>query len=190
MTNPSSLLPGHFYHIYNRGNNHENIFIQERNYAYFLRLWNRYINPIADTYAFCLLRNHFHFLVWIKDLDTFPEKYRKTVSKPFSNLFDAYARTINLTYQRSGALFERPFRQIEVNTPTYVKRLIAYIHQNPQKHGFVDDFRTWPYSSYKVILNPDQISPVKPPLTLELFGGRESFLVDHTELQDLEGVEE
>ena len=60
---------GHYYHIYNRGNNREDIFIQERNYRYFLRLYAKHIEPMADTYAYCLLRNHFHFLVRIKDLD-------------------------------------------------------------------------------------------------------------------------
>lgn len=63
MTSKIPLLPGVFYHIYNRGNNRENIFIEERNYTLFMNLYSRYIPPIADTYAYCLLRNHFHFLV-------------------------------------------------------------------------------------------------------------------------------
>jgi REP element-mobilizing transposase RayT len=51
------------YHIYNRGVNRENIFIEERNYAHFLTLYTKYIVPVADTFAYCLLRNHFHLLV-------------------------------------------------------------------------------------------------------------------------------
>ena len=58
---------GVFYHIYSRGNNSENIFIQERNYAYFMELWWKHISPIAETWAFSLLRNHFHAAVYIKD---------------------------------------------------------------------------------------------------------------------------
>ena len=38
-------------------------------------------------------------------------------------------------------------------------QLVTYIHQNPQKHGFVNDFRTWPYSSYQALLsaNPTRL---------------------------------
>jgi putative transposase len=66
MTSPTPLQPGQYYHIYNRGNNRENVFIEKRNYPYFLKLYARHIEPVADTYAYCLLRNHFHFLVRIK----------------------------------------------------------------------------------------------------------------------------
>jgi len=44
--------------IYNRGNNRENLFIEERNYHYFFKLYTHYIYPIADTYAYCPMRNH------------------------------------------------------------------------------------------------------------------------------------
>jgi len=65
MTHPAPLEFGRIYHIYNRGNNRENIFVQERNYAYFLKLWTKYIDPIDDTYSYCLLRNHFHTVAFI-----------------------------------------------------------------------------------------------------------------------------
>ena len=90
MTKSITLQPGNYYHIFNRGNNRENIFIQERNYYYFLQLYTRYIDPVADTFAYCLLRNHFHLLVRIKDTADSPF----TPSQHFSHLFNAYARTI------------------------------------------------------------------------------------------------
>jgi putative transposase len=52
---------GQYYHIYNRGNNKENIFIEEKNYNYFLEKIKKYILPIADVYAYCLLKNHFSY---------------------------------------------------------------------------------------------------------------------------------
>jgi len=67
---PTDIPPithGMFYHIYNRWNNHENIFIQEWNYTYFMELWWKHLNPIADTWAYCLLRNHFHATVYIRN---------------------------------------------------------------------------------------------------------------------------
>ena len=61
MTSPSPLEYGQYYHIYNRGNNGENLFFEERNYPYFLKLYAHHILPVADTYAYCLLRNHFQY---------------------------------------------------------------------------------------------------------------------------------
>jgi putative transposase len=66
VTGPGPLQHGQFYHVYNRGNNRQNLFIEERNYAYFLKLYARRVEPVTDTYAYCLLPNHFHVLVWIK----------------------------------------------------------------------------------------------------------------------------
>lgn len=54
---------GQTYHIYNRGNNRENLFVEPRNYPYFLNLYAKHILPIAETYAYCLLPNHFHFAI-------------------------------------------------------------------------------------------------------------------------------
>ncbi len=61
------LYSGQVYHIYNRGINRENIFIEDRNYYYFLELYSRHIVPVADTFAYSLLKNHFHLMVRIKD---------------------------------------------------------------------------------------------------------------------------
>jgi len=49
------LEPNCYCHIYNRGNNRETIFREERNYTYFLKLWKKHVSPIADTYAYSLL---------------------------------------------------------------------------------------------------------------------------------------
>ena len=61
------LIPGNFYHIYNRGIDSCNLFIEPDNYEYFLSLYDKYISPVADTYAWVLMPNHFHFLVRLKE---------------------------------------------------------------------------------------------------------------------------
>ena len=68
MANPATLEYGQYYHIYNRGNNRASLFAEERNYAYFLNLYAKHVEPVARTFAYCLLPNHFHLLVQIKDL--------------------------------------------------------------------------------------------------------------------------
>ncbi|MBI5650247.1 MAG: transposase [Chloroflexi bacterium] len=158
MSKPISLEPGLYYHIYNRGTNRENIFIEQRNYAHFLKLYGKYIEPIADTYAYCLLRNHFHLLVRIKLIaERDPKGFENPsglVQDPsifFSNFFNAYAKSINLAYNRTGSLFQHPFGRIEIKTDEYFAKLVTYIHQNPQKHGLIDDFREWAYSSYNAM---------------------------------------
>jgi REP-associated tyrosine transposase len=75
------------------------------------------------------------------------------VYQVFSNFFNAYTKAINKAYGRTGSLFEHPFGRIEVTSEAYYSRLIIYIHRNPQKHGFVTDFRDWPYSSYHALLS-------------------------------------
>jgi len=169
---------GNFYHIFSRGNNRESLFAEERNYDLFLRLWAKHTSQVAETHAYCLLGNHFHFFVQIKDEKDVAAKWIGSLSKPFSNLFNAYARTFNETYHRSGALFTRPFHRLKVESDAYRLSLIAYIHQNPQKHGFVDDFRDWPYSSYRTLLS-SQPTRLKRDEVIALFSGREQFVEFH-----------
>ena len=115
-----------------------NIFIEGHNYHHFLNLYARYIEPVADTYSYCLLPNHFHLLVWIKTLREQEEwskhdadekdapnslglslfKPRKP-SQQFSNLLNAYAKAINKAYDRTGSLFQNPFGRIEVTSNLY-----------------------------------------------------------------------
>ena len=194
-TNIPSITYGTFYHIYNRGNNHENIFVQERNYAYFLKLWWKHVSPVADTCAYCLLRNHFHIVAYIKnreeptaDLTGFNKKIKQP-SQYFSNFFNAYARGVNIAVQRTGALFERPFKRIPVDSESYLLRLIVYIHQNPQKHKFVSDFRDWNYSSFHE-LSSDVPTHLSRDRVVQLFGSQADFVRIHQEIQPLEDFED
>ncbi len=178
----TKLCPGVFYHIYNRGNNGENIFREGRNYPYFLQLYARHVSQVVETYAYCLLKNHFHLMIRVADS---PDG--ESASQKFSNFFNAYSKAFNLSYQRTGALFQRPFQRIPVEKDSYYLALIAYIHFNSQKHGFVDNFRNWPYSSYPPLLTT-QSTRLAREQVLGFFGGRDRFLEYHSGL-DLKSVE-
>ena len=80
MTSPSPLLYNTYYHIYNRGVNGENIFIEERNYEHFLNLFAKHIEPVCDLFGYCMLRNHFHVSVRVKSEEEILET-RKTLDK-------------------------------------------------------------------------------------------------------------
>ncbi len=209
------LYPGQVYHIYNRGINRENIFIEDRNYYYFLELYTRHISPVADTFAYSLLKNHFHLMVRIKESRdknltgsdanlsgsaASPREENLTgsdanlsgsmgrarleevsdseASRAFANFFNANAKGINKTYGRTGALFQRPFGRRWVFSNEYFLILIAYIHQNPQKHGLIADFREWPFSSYNTLISHKPTRLVRDEV-LEWFQGREQFIAFH-----------
>ena len=197
MTSPAPLLFDTYYHIYNRGVNGENIFIEERNYDLFLNLFEKHITPVCDLFSYCMLRNHFHVSVRTKSeeqiLETrktlkVSETFRvsnqdkplgsKYISDQFSNFFNAYAKTINKAYGRTGSLFQHPFGRVPITSDRQFWNVIAYIHQNPQKHGFVKDFRNWKYSSYGIILTEKKTS-VNRGKVLEWFGNRDEYLKLH-----------
>jgi len=146
---------------------------------------------MADTFAYCLLKNHFHVMVRIKDEDTIrlDKSSRLVKSKPglvtnqFKNFFISYAKAINKAYERTGALFQRPFGRRDVTSDEYFARLVHYIHFNPQKHGFVKNYRTYPYSSYTIILS-GQPGIVERNKVLEWFGGIDAFVEFHNKMTD------
>lgn len=222
MTSPSPLLYDTYYHIYNRGNNRENIFIQERNYDHFMRLYEKHISPIADTFAYCLLRNHFHVSLRTKSKEEILDNWKKTLkvskktlrvfsaneqpdgqgflvnreasqpgkplgsltpgddylSQQFSNFFNAYAKSINNAYDRTGSLFQHPFGRVPITSDRQFWNVIAYIHQNPQKHGFVKDFRDWKWSSYGLLLS-EKPTKLNREVVMEWFGNKESYIELH-----------
>lgn len=186
MSKSAPLQYGNYYHIYNRGNNREDLFVEERNYPYFLKLHTKYVEPIADTYAYCLLCNHFHFLVRFnerEDLTGFENLSGLRVSNPsqnLSNFFNAYAKAFNKAYDRTGALFQRPFGRAKVESQTHLMWLVVYIHQNPQEHGFVSDFRGWTYSSYRALISTKP-TRLKRQAVLEWFDGLKGFEIAHRE---------
>jgi hypothetical protein len=207
MTSPSPLLYNTYYHIYNRGVNGENLFVQERNYDLFLKLYEKHLSPVTDLFAYCLLKNHFHLLLRVKSEDEIiiktlrvfdsnliqasqantsnldPGKPAKPLGSPgyvsdrFSNFFNAYAKTINKAYGRTGSLFQHPFGRVPITTDKQFWNVIAYIHQNPQKHEFVKDFRNWKYSSYETLLNLDgKRTLIDRAEVMKWFGTREDYL--------------
>ena len=102
----------------------------------------------------------------------------KYISDQFSNFFNAYAKTINKAYGRTGSLFQHPFGRVPITSDRQFWNVIAYIHQNPQKHKFVKDFREWKYSSYGIILS-DVKTSVNRSKVMEWFGNKDEYLELH-----------
>jgi len=191
------ILHGRYYHIYNRGNNGIDVFLEAENYYHFLRLYAKYIEPIAETYAWCLLKNHFHILVRIKEKTEIVESeltYTTTEnpkiinpSKQFSHLFNAYTQAVNKRHNRTGSLFETTFQRKLVSSEKYFQRLIFYIHNNPVHHGFVKQMSLYPWSSFETMLS-SKPTKLRRNEVIELFGDVENFILYHNQQQNLNEI--
>ncbi len=177
-----------FYHIWNRGNNRENLFYNSGNYEYFIRQYDYYLDPVAETYAFCLLPNHFHLLIRTKQFRYNSETAKNNmnpVSAAFRKLFTAYSQAINIQQKRTGSLFQKPFKRLEVTTTQQLANLVHYIHINPQKHGISEDFRYYPWSSFERIIK-SRPSKLKKELVIKWFDTKDNYLKYHSQEPDLQ----
>ncbi len=124
------------YHIYNRTNNEEALFLNDGNRLFFLRRYKELLLPFTDTYCWCLLSNHFHLLVKIKpDKNiksflkskpitelTITEKkfminkatFSELIENVFKRFFQSYALAFNKMHLRKGNLFYKPFKRVKI----------------------------------------------------------------------------
>jgi len=182
MPHPQALLLDQFYYIYNHAIADLTLFRRRDDYHRFLRLYAKHIEPVADTYAFNLLPDHFHLLIRTKApheqaLPGYITSPREP-SQHFSNLFNAYAKYYNRRYQHKGPLFLRPFRRKEIDNVHYNKLLMVYIHQNAQRHGLVMNFNEWPYTSYHLFLS-EKPSRLKRSEAMSWFSNEADFIARH-----------
>ncbi len=140
---------GSFYHIYNRGNDKQTVFFQERNYHFFLQKVEKYIAPNADLLAWCLMPNHFHFLVKANAASAKIIKEKpipiNALTEGIRLLLSSYAKAIQKQESITGNLFQQKtkFKCVDV----YLSTAFHYIHQNPLRSNLVDRLEDWPWSS-------------------------------------------
>lgn len=162
------IISEQYYHIYNCGNNREDIFIEEQNYPYFLEQLKKHIIPVAHILSYCLLKNHFHLLINTKNVED------KKISQAFSNFFNAYAKAINKKYGRKGSLFQRKFQRKRIDSEDYLRKLAVYINLNPVIHGFCEDYKDYKHSSYNALVS-DRPTSLERAFVIDLFDDRENF---------------
>lgn len=184
------LLGGSYYHIFNRGINRGILFFQPKNYEYFLSLWKKYLNECVEVLAYCLLPNHFHFLIKLSEkieiksnsgeiqLIESEGEIGELVSERLRRLFISYSQAINKQEQRTGGLFVRNFKRIEIEDEEHLKYLFFYIHFNPEKHTIGTGFKNYKYSSYNAYISNKSTS-ISKTHGLELFDGIDGILNFH-----------
>jgi len=170
------LYKDKIYHIYNRGNGNEKIFFAEKNYDYFLRQYKKYLSDYLETFAYCLLINHFHLLVRIKSDN--PE----LLSEKFRNFFISYSMAVNIQEKRKGNLFQRAFKRKIIDDENYFYSAVYYIHANPVHHNVIRDLRDYKFSSYNSLIGKSNTMLCRDEV-IEWFGGKEKFISYHTEMK-------
>jgi REP element-mobilizing transposase RayT len=192
----SKLETNRIYHIYNRSIGKEKIFLTPDNYHFFLMKYKLYISPIAKTYCYCLMPNHFHFLVKIKNetelkrvfnLSEVNDQISDKISKCFSNLFSSYTQSFNSQRNRQGSLFKKVFKRIMLTDEDIFTKLVHYIHFNPVKANLCRKPENWRYSSYNAIISTKN-TMIDKKTVIDMFDGIENFMYCHRYSPEVTGI--
>jgi REP element-mobilizing transposase RayT len=160
---------GQIYHVYNRSISNVELYYTDENCRYFLKKWNKYFDAYFDVYAYCLIPNHFHFLVKVKPIDDVVRAaikrectkaasnfldgnilYPTFLEDQFKRLFSGYAQALNRELNgRRGAVLEKRFKRVKIKTRERFLEMLFYIHHNPIHHGLFGDYDVWAFSSYQ-----------------------------------------
>jgi REP element-mobilizing transposase RayT len=208
------FVPGGFFHVFNRTNHRGLMFKTTEHRKFFLDQYEVFLIDYVDTYAWCLMGNHFHFLIRVKSEEEIFEKlqqipaderiktqqkflesvegdrdYHSIVKMQFTRLFTVYAMMFNCAHGCTGNLFYRPFKRVEVKTENHLLWLVYYIHSNPRKHKILRVFSRYKWSSYTTFLSKKK-TKLRRQEVLEWFGGIENFISFHTRDQESPDITE
>lgn len=132
-----------YYHVYNRGVNKQNIFLDDFDRYYFLKLCRKALPKYeAKIHAFCLMHNHYHLLIYTSKANL--SKTMKYIGETFSRYYLSKYKSLN----KSGHTFMSRYGRKIIQTDEYMETLISYIHLNPVKDRFVEHPSHYRWSSY------------------------------------------
>ena len=206
------LIASTSFHVYNRTNNKGILFKDDEDRTTFLGKYKEYVSEYTDTYAFCLLGNHFHFVTRVKSVEEITkiveliprekrgiaqQKYLnvevknrtvfEVIERQFNKFFTSYAKYFNKKYKRQGNLFTRRFKRIAVQNEVHFGKLICYVHKNPRKHKLMADYTKYYWSSYQTYLN-NATTLLAKNVVLDWFGGIDYFLDFHSTNHDYDDM--
>jgi putative transposase len=178
-----------YYHIYARGANKQQIFIDDTDFNYFLSLVKRYLSPedIRSTrgvsfpklyndielLAYCLMQNHFHLLVY--------QINEKAMTRLMRGVMSSYSLYFNKRHHRVGHLFESCYRASLISNETYLLHISRYIHLNP------DRWQSYQYSSLSSYIGSTKRDWIMTNRILDLHASKAAykvFLEDYGQQRD------
>jgi REP element-mobilizing transposase RayT len=184
------------YHVYNRGNNKQQIFFCRADYLHFLRLCHKYVAPRSQILAWCLMPNHFHFLLQVDAIGLTPFKQggneMPLLSNGFQLLESSYAKMINKRDSRTGSLFQQKTKSKWMADNAYSANAFWYTHYNPVEAGLVMRMQDWEYSSYLDFCNARRTTLCNVELAKNLIGlsgiDFPNMIIDQMKDQDLKHI--
>ncbi len=149
-----NLEANRIYHIYNQGNRKQRIFFKSEHYLRFLVLVRKYVGPHCDILAYCLMPNHYHFLIQTTKRSIVIKKVGNITSTELSNGFrmlqSTFAQVINTERSETGSLFKQKAQSKEIDEcGLNLIHVFNYIHQNPVAASLVEEMNEWEFSSYR-----------------------------------------
>ena len=137
-------FPHAMYHVMLRGNNRQNIFLENTDYQQFLTFLEQSIEEFAyKIYAYCLMKNHVHLAIEVNETP---------LSKIIQIVAQRYAYWFNHKYKCIGHLFHGRYKAIPVQTERYTLDLCKYIHLNPIRANIVKNLEQYPWNSHSTYL--------------------------------------
>ena len=178
-----NIIANETYHIYNQGNNRERIFHEDADYIEFLKLFRKYVLPNCETLAYCLMPNHFHFLIQATELSAKNKLVGNLnlceLSNGYRLLQSNYAQYINKKKGRTGSLFRQKTKakSLQDGHKNYGFIAFHYIHQNPLRAGLVQQLEDWGFSSFPDYAGRRNGTICKRELAFALIGlDKENFI--------------
>lgn len=170
------------YHIMSRGNNREKIFFDEDDKVRYLDTVKRYQEKYKVViYAYCLMDNHAHLLIYANGQD---------ISKVMQGINLSYTLYINRKYERCGHLFQGRFKSVIAKREKDVTTESKYIHYNPVKASIVEKAAEYKWSSIGIYLGGKDIrSMVNADFVLQCYSSdkskaREQYILDVDNCKD------
>jgi putative transposase len=155
----------HIYHVYNRGNQNQKIFFNDANYLFLLKKIRKEWLPFCNILCYCLMPNHFHFMIVpkVEGCNVVQSGIHHTqifkLSFIIGKTISSYTKAINIQNCTSGSLFQKgtkakciddfPELITGYNINDYLITCFNYIHQNPLKAELVKNLADWEFSSLK-----------------------------------------
>lgn len=192
------LVTGEIYHVFNRGVNKGEIFFSESDYRRFFRAAVHYktkdtkfsyerpfndpvslksLRPVGppkiQVLAYCLMPNHFHFL--LKQL------VDGGVTSYFRHLANSYSHYVSVKHKRVGPLFQGRFKNVLIESQEQLLHVSRYIHLNPLITDLVGDLKNYSWSSYRAHIQNYKDELAEPEIILQDFKTKadyERFVLD------------
>ena len=146
MDKPRKYLKNTYHHLFNRGANKSQIFLDRESYLFFLRRLKYYkIKYQIEILSYCLMPNHFHLFVKQQTDDLL-------ISDFISSLLNSYVKSINKKFIRSGTLFQGKTQSKSITDEFYFVWIIKYCLENPVKANIVKTISDWEFSNARDLL--------------------------------------